>query len=479
MSEEKNHKFAAVLAQLLNRIQNYITDALEKGQPFGACLVNPRHSLVPPPTKKIQQEIEQFASSHFECTKAAGYYLRYSTLPLTPVDPEKSSHDKTSIDDYLITLEYPQFDNKWQQTFISRALIYCMSENEAHGWDEWVELQLEAIRLTPLLHQSLNEATLLHSIQDQLFAPAKLVFENFVYEYALTDKQVTISSANRKSWINKQIPWESLYPLAINILKPNMSLKEAYKLIHKKAASTRNQILKSLWNSFLQHIENKLFNHSILPDEMKRQLVVDLREPKKRPPKAIYNAKRAAVAISDIECAQVLYILIDEFLKSKTKKTLLAEAIIFIWIAQHAAFSGLSITGTQIRSIKFKDINFKDLTIKISDKEMHTSGGLNELLRIYGAGKNRKQLLFQNLSQDNLEDTLARASSKLYGEERKLLPKDFLEAFHVIPGVRISIQLREQINKQAELVKNSPYRIKASDIKKDIKQAIRTKQPQV
>lgn len=478
MNDEKKHKMAVALEQLLNRIHNYIRDALEKGQPFGACLVNPKHSLVPPPTKELKKEIVDFATSHFEDTTAAGYYLRYSTLPLSPVDPTRSPQDKTSIDDYLITLGHPQFDNQWQQTFISRALIFCMDENEAHGWDEWFELQHEAIRFTPLLHQSLNEVTLLHWIQAHLLAPAQPVFESFIYEYALTDEHVTISSTDREKWMNKQIPWESLYPLALNLLKPNMSLKEAYKLIHKKAASTRNQILKSLWNSFLQHIENKLFNHPTLPDEMKRQLIEELREPKKRPPKAIYNAKRAAVAISDIECAQVLYLLIAEFLKSKTKKTILAEAIIFIWIAQHAAFSGLSVTGTQIRSIKFKDIDFKELTIKISAKEMHTSGGLNEILRAYGTGTNPKHLLFQQLKPDNLEDIISRTSAKFYGEERKLLPKDFLEAVHVIPGARISIQLRNQLNKQAELAKNSPYRIKAADIKKDIKQAIRDKQPQ-
>lgn len=472
MSEERGHIFAVALAQLLNRIHNYMTNILEKGQPFGACLVNPRHSLASKPTKQIQEEIEQIATRYFEDTKAAGYYLRYSTLPLIPIDPKKSSTDAASIDDYQITLEHPQFDKRWQQTVVSRAILYCMAETEAHSWDEWFELQHEAIRLTPLLHQSLNEATLLQWIQHQLHAPVQPIFEKFVYNYALTDQHITISSKDKNKWINKEIPWESLYPLTANILKPKMSLKEGYKLIYKKASSTRNPVLKDLWTTFMQYVENMLFNHSVLPSGIQLQLVEDLRESKKGPPKTVYNAKRAALAVSDIECALVLYKLIDDFVKSKTKKLISAEAIIFIWIAQHSAFSGLSITGKQIRSIKIKDINFHELTIQVSGKEINISTGLKDILNAYTKGVNRNRLLLQNLSYDNLEDILARASSKLFGEEKKLLPKDLLEAVHVISGVRLPIHLREQINKQAELIKNSPYRIKTDDIKKSIKQAI-------
>lgn len=468
MTEEHLHKFAIGLAELLNRLHDQIEKVQDNEQPFGACLVIPRHSLVRVPNPQIQKEIEQFATNHFLGTKALGYYLRYSTPPLTPIDPIKSTQDIPSINDYIITLEHPKFDEKWQQTMVSRALIYCIADNEVHSWDEWFELQIEAIRFTTLLHQRINEASILNWIQSQLLAPALPFFETFIYKYALTDTHVTICSAEKENWINKKTPWQTLYPLAANMLNPDISLEKGYKLAHKKATSTRTSAMKSLWNAFLNHVEKALINDTPLPDNMKTIQIEKLRSPKKRPPKVPYQAKRPALCISDLECAQVLYTMIIDFINSKKRKAILAESIIFIWIAQHAAFSGLQLTGTEIRSLKIKDINFQELAIKIAGQELHISGGLKEILSNYFEGENPNYLLFQNLSHDNLEDILARASAKLFGDEKKLLPKDFLEAVHVIPGLRISTEIRRQIDLQAKLIKNSPYRIKPSEIKKDI-----------
>ncbi len=479
MIENPCQKLALSLELLLNRLHKYFTNIIEKGQPFGACLVNPRHSQARKPTPEIQKQIEQFATNHFSGINAIGYYLRYSTLPITPIDPRKSVNDESSIDDYVITLEHPQFDDRWQQTTISRALLFCMHDHEDHAWDEWFEPQTEAIRLTPLLHQTINESIILNRIQFQLSAPVLSFFENFVYEYALTDSHIALSRTQKELLRKKETTWQDLYPQAVNTLKPVMSLINGYKLVHKKAASTRNPILKSLWWEFIKWIDNKLINHTTLSDDMKCDLINQLRNPKKKALRSSYQAKRPALSISDVECAQVLYILISEFINSKTKKPIPAEAIIFIWIAQHTAFSGLHLSVSDIISLQIKNLCLENHIVKIGDSEVDISTGLKEIIQAYIQGKKRKEFLFQSLTHDNLEDVLSRASRKLYGEEGKLLPKDFLERVHVISGLRISIEARRLIDKQAELIKNSPYRIKSSEIKKDIKQAIRDRKAHI
>ena len=92
-----------------------------------------------------------------------------------------------TADDYQLTFELPRFDEKWQLTTVAHILIYCPVEQEQHGWSEWFEIQLEAIRLTPLLHHSLKECEICGMIRMKLGQSGMREFESFVYEYAKTD----------------------------------------------------------------------------------------------------------------------------------------------------------------------------------------------------------------------------------------------------------------------------------------------------
>lgn len=213
-----------------------------------------------------------------------------------------------------------------------------------------------------------------------------------------------------------------------------------------------------------------------LSEKEKQLLITQLRGSKKKIPKGKYIAKRPALCISDLECGQMLYLLKQDFLTAKIKNKAVAEAILFILIAQHAAFSGLCLKEKDILGIKISDINHQDLTILIK-QEVNMTGGLNEILLAWVGDMERitKRFLFQNLTYDNLENILSKCSAQFYGLSNKLLPKDFLEKVHVIPGIRISIEMRRQITEQEELIKTSPYRIDTREIKKHIKESFKQK----
>ncbi len=76
----------------------------------------------------------------------------------------------------------------------------------------------------------------------------------------------------------------------------------------------------------------------------------------------------------------MLCLLREEFLTSKTNNKAIAETILFILIAQHAAFSGLALKEKDILSIQMNDINQQDLTIHIKNQEINITEGLNEIL---------------------------------------------------------------------------------------------------
>lgn len=205
--------------------------------------------------------------------------------------------------------------------------------------------------------------------------------------------------------------------------------------------------------------------------------MTQLRGSSQKKNKEKYLAKRPAFCISDLECGQMLYLLKQDFLTNKTNNKAIAEAILFILIAQHAAFSGLRLKEKDILSIKMNDINHQDLTIQVKNQEINITAGLNEILIAWVGEKERKnnRLLFQNLTYDNLEDIISKCSTKFYGPTNRLLSKDFLEKVHVIAGARIPIEMRRQITEQEELVKASPYRIDSREIKKQIKESFHQK----
>ena len=154
---------------------------------------------------------------------------------------------------------------------------------------------------------------------------------------------------------------------------------------------------------------------------------------------------------------------------------ILMESILFIWIAQHGAFSDINLNIQDIRSIKTSTIQTQDLTIQTSKGDISITSGLRDILtawvKILGGKKSDK--LFQKLSDDNLEDLLSRYTTQLFGLNGRLLPKDFLEKVHTTHGVRIPLDLRREISQQETLIKLSPYRIKSQEIKNQIQKSLR------
>lgn len=477
MKQNAFERLAQELSSLLKRIHEYCLIHIEKGQPFGACIANPKSADTPIPSERIQIELERQATEYFQKTEAVGYYFRYSTLPMLPTDSEAKK--SITADDYQLSFDIPSFDQRWQKTSIARSLIYCPVDNEQHGWSVWFELQLEAIRLTPLLHQTLKEIKIKTEFEINLSQPGKPIFDSFVYKYAINDLHFPeMSKSEKEKWLTKKVDWKARYRLAADVINSATTLMDLYTTAHNKAVSTRNPMLKSLFVSFVNHVEKILVLDTDLPEEEKKRLICQLRKTKKRPLKTRYIATRPAVSISDIECGQVLYLLMQAFLAAKKKSNAIAETILFIWIAQHAAFSGLHLKVEDILAIHVTAVDFKELTICIKNQEIHITGGLNEVLMAWLGERKNKRRLFQTLSYDLLEDTLSRVSSNFYGSAGKLSPRDFLEKAHVVEGARIPLSLRRQIAQQEELIKHSPYRIDSGLIEKQIKESIEQKRLQ-
>lgn len=474
-------RLAVELSKLINRTNDYCERHIENGQPYGACTINPKCASVPPPTQSIRNELEKRATDHFKQTNAVGYYLRYWTPPMLPVIHNDQAPKTISADDYQMTLGIPSFDDQWVQTTMARALIYCSLDKEQHEWSEWFELQLEAIRFTPLLFQTLNEIKTKAAITITLALPGIPIFESFIYEYAINDSHFPeMSKRDKEAWKGKKVDWKDRYRHAVDVIKSATTLQDLYIILRKRAASTRNPMLKTLFNKFVEGVEQNLIEKTALPAEVKLSLLLQLKQGKQKTSKVKSLPKRPSLCISDVECGQVLYLLIDDFLHRRKKNKALAETILFIWIAQHAAFSGLSVSEKDIFNILVSDVDHKGLTIQIANKEAYITGGLNEVLIAWIGESQRKnkRRLFHALNYDVLEDMIGNCTTKFYGKEGKLHPRDFLEKVHVAAGTRITLELRRQISRQEELIKDSPYRINECEIKKHIKESIQNKQLQ-
>lgn len=472
MASNSIEKFYIAINELLARIKNYCDLHKVKGQPYGLCIANPKRSNIGVPTPLIQAELEKRAREHFSSINVVGFYFRYWTPPILPVTNEVDTNLPVTADDYQLTFEMPKFDEKWQVTTIARSLIYCPLKEDQHGWSEWFEIQEEAIRLTPLLHHSLKEFEICGMIRMKLGQSGMREFENFVYEYAKKDSNFPVmGKAEIEKWNKRQIDWKVRYKLVADLFNNSMNLRNMYSIAHEKAVSSRNPIIKDLLWAFLEFIDKSLVLETKLSDEEKKQQIAELREPKcRKPKKEKYAAKRPVVCISDIECSKMLYSLIAAFNASSQKSKVTVEAIIFIWIAQHAAFSEIPLKVDDILSIKSAGINSEDLIIQVKDHEINITAGLKDILVAWIEDNQKK--LFQKLTYDNLEETLTKHSLKLFGDEGKLLPRDFIEKVHVAPYARISVDLRAQLSHQEKLAAKSPYRINTHEVKRHIKDSI-------
>lgn len=470
-------KLAISLTSFLTKIDNHCCNLSNTQQPFGVCHITPKSPYIGLPSKEIHTELQSWAREYLKTKDLQGIYFRYWIPPAMPVPKDSTDSLKAvSINDYQLTLEVPQFDQKWQQTVIARNLIYCPLDPEAYEYQDLFELQEEAIRLVPLLHQTVKELEITSNIERSLRLPATPVFESFIYKYGLTDINQSMSQEECKHWNAKKIKWEDRYEFVPPIIQPARTVYDLYAIARKQIISSRNPMIKSLFWAFIAHIENNLINLTQLPEAIKSRLLDKLRQTKKRAIKQKYIAKkRPAISISDIECGQMLYVMIRDYLTKRDSA--LAEAIFFVWIVQHGAFSGHHLTLDSILNIRMADINLNEMTIQIQTKEIHLTDGLNCMLSswIEKAQSKKRKKLFQNITIDSLEDIISKYSQELYGKKGRLLPRDFLEKVHVIPGIRMSLDLRRQIIAQEELIKNSPYRIKSGKIKKDILKAINEK----
>jgi len=426
-----------------------------------------------PPSKEIQAELERRATEHFRSTEAISYYFQYWTPPLLPEC--KRTNSSATADDYQLTCQLPKLDDDWEAITMARALIYCPFDGEMHGWNDWFEIQTEAIRLTPLLHQTLNECKITQITYRTLAISGLPIFKDFIYKYGPKDLHFTeMNKYEKEKWKNREIDWKIRYRLIADLFDDSSTLQDFYNTARSKASSSRNSMIKFVLWAFIKFVEERLISNMDLSENIKKELLEKLRNAKKRSVKKDkHRAKRPAVCISDFECGQILYSLINDFLSVKRpnkKSKILAEAIIFIWIAQHGGFSDIPLKGNDIFSIKTPDFNPKELTITANGREIFITEGLKEVISSYLGPVKRKnhRSLFQKLTYDNLEEILDKHSTKLYGAEWRLTPKDFLEKVYVIQGARITSDLRREIAKQEKLVKESPYRVNNSKIKKHI-----------
>lgn len=340
-------RLAVSLANFLKKIDEHCCTLSKTQQPFGLCIVTPKSPYVQPPAEKIRVELENRAREYFKEKPLSGIYLQYFPPPLMPVPEEKTPFQSISLYDYQLVFQVPQFDTKWQQTVIVRNLIYCPLELGTYEHLEWFELQEEAIRLVPLVHQTVKELEIQAKIQQGLQLPAQPVFESFIYNYGLNDEHQSMSKEEQKKWEAKEIKWKDRYQLVSPIIKPAKTVHDLYVIARQKAVASRNPMLKSLFWAFVGHIENNLIISTQLPEEIKNCILNELRQTKKRATKGKYIAKkRSAISISDIECGQMLYVIIRNYMN--TRNPAFVEAAFFVWIAQHGAFSGHHLEETGI-----------------------------------------------------------------------------------------------------------------------------------
>jgi len=351
MKRTPAERLARTMAAVLTRIHKYHKKITESTFQSGLCIASPKELGLKTPTHETLQQLQDQASAFFTANKADGFYFRY--CPSLPFTCEDANPTSSTVDDYQLIFQFPSTNAKTEGELFARALLYCPGNDEEIGDCQiWFSPQEEAIRLAPLLHQSLKE------------------------------KPVLVPKVEKKR----------------------------------------------------------------------------------------YLAKRPTFCISDIECAQILYLLIHQFCTSPKKFQINGETALFIWIAQHAAFSSLNIKEKKILNLSTNDIDFEELVIRFGEREAYITDGLAALIAAW-IGEDKNRPLFRKLNADNLEDAVGRISSKFLGASWKLQPKDLLIKVHVIPGARIPLEMREQLNAQEVLTKNSPYKVHISKIRKEILKA--------
>jgi hypothetical protein len=459
-------RLSAAITSLQMGIYHYCKRHVETPHQYGLCIISPKEHSVRSPSKVVYEELQQQAKDHFFSLNKRGVYSHYfdpyKILPKT-LDPKIQREGE--VNDYSLIFRTPAFDNKWEMQTIARAFVYCASQEDMGGWNEWYDPQLEAIRLTINLHDALKESSKVLSIRHQLSKPSLSIFNDFAATYIKQDDHIPE--------LYRRKHWSLLYPDIKNLIKKETTLYECYQLA-KEHANMRNEKERDLLRAFVKYVEEFLIINTDLQKELKDHILHDLRTGEAKHIKQKYWAKKPEVCISDLECAQFLIFILKKFQSSPQKYQTLGEVALFIWICQHAAFSEVRLDINDILNIRVTDIDFEEFIIKTNRREVTITIGFKSLLQAWMGKTDRenKRFLLPSLTKiSNLEKTVAKYSKNLFGIEGGLKPRDFLGKTHPIPGARIAIEVRELLDTQMEMAKHSPYCVKMHEIKKRIRSA--------
>lgn len=452
-------RFLKAGAELHKRIYEYCQMHATTDPRIGLCVIAPKYAALGPPSKEIHVQIESEAKEHFSAFNKRSVSMQYMDLPALP--SKKNDNMQISINDFQVNYSESDFDENWQRQTLVRAMIYCPDNEDMGAWNHWYDPQVEALRLTSMLYEGLKETITIGQIRHCFSLSGAGVFSEFMRLHALNDDH--IRERERKE------NWTLLYPEVKPLFNEQTSLFDLYVIARKKAAQSRNPKLKDLLWGFSEEIEDALIAKSDLSDETKQALIRTLREESSATNKKKYQAKRPAVCISDQECGWLIYTLLKEF-ESSPKHLALAETVIFIWICQHAAFSDIDITVSQILKLTVLDFDNHSLVVKINNQELPISGGVNNFLSAWIGDADRKnqRRLLPSLNYDKLEDIIQKYTVSLCGHEDRLMPRDFLGKTHPFPGARLSQEIRDLINHQEKIAKRSPYYVNPIQIKKQI-----------
>ncbi len=449
------------LGLLQKRIYKHCNIYSNKPLEIGLCTVAPKYASINLPSRTIEKQIEQRAIEYFKPLNKIGVYIHGFVPPLIPLPPKDFDSKLETIDNYNLKFEEP-YDNEFLlMETLAMALIYCPAEEDMGGWNEWYLPQIEAMRLTPMLYDGLLETTAEGRILNRLKQPGAEFFCEFMQRHALNDYHL-IEGDRKKEW-------QLLYPQLIGLFSDQSTLYEIYKEARKKK-QTRNIKINELLSAFIKDIECEMIEKSKLSENRKKALLHFLRKGTQDLPRPKYKAKRPAICMSYLECANFLYSLLKKIDSNPIKYQTLIETALFVWICQHAAFSKIHVSVDEVLNIKVTDINFIDLVINIGKKEINIIGGLAELLKAF-IGEDRrknKRKLFPSLDYSILEKTIEKYSKSIFRLENSLTPRDFIGKTHTILGARISKENRELINQQERIAMQSPYLINPFEIKKRI-----------
>jgi hypothetical protein len=475
MKMTATERLSKAIHSLLLRIQDYCQEVADTPIRFGLCIANQKQEPYQVLTRKIQDELWMHAKDHFNSLGVQSFYFQFWTPPTFSLLEKKETDLPLTVKDYQLTFELPEYNAVEERRTTARSLIYCPSQGEInHWWNEWFEMQDEAIRHVPLVFQDIKERMLIRQISASLAQKGIPIFDVFANKYILQSHHLGISDEDKKLIDSGRNSWKTYHPQIQDLFSVKDNLFDAYKIVQKKILKSRNENIRSLLKAFIEYVEETLIEATLLLDDLKRQLLNNLRGVLRKGHHYGYKAKNPALCLSDIECAQILNALLHQFISNPKKFSVFGEVALYIWVCQHAAFAGIKFTEKDVLEIKVTDINASDLIMLLNGEEVPITRGFADILEAWmGENKRKnKRLLLPTLTYDKIEKQLRKIYERSFGSDIGIKPRDFLMKAHVIPFARLTAKQRAEIDYQESLVKDSPYSIRSSNIKKHITESI-------